>query len=353
MLCGCQTAHYYKQAIGGEFHILKNRQPIGPLLANPETDPKLKKQFDLVLRLRAFAETQLHLPVNKHYTTYVDLHRRFAIWNVHATPEFSLRPKKWWYPFVGSLKYRGYFSEPDARQYGARLTQQGDDVYVEGVEAYSTLGWFADPLLNTFVNSPEPDLAEILFHELAHQRLFFSGDTDFNEAFATVVAEEAVRRWLVAAHNEGGYQEYATDVQRNRQFVAIVMHARRQLQALYGEDERGRPLERRRAAPDPAALKEGKQRVVQQLRAEYEQLKKSWGGYSGYDGWFNKGLNNAQLNTIAVYYELVPGFKAVLQQQGGDLEKFYEAVRQLHRLRKEKRHERLLELGRAPDPKPR
>src|ERR1051326_5210526 len=185
---GCQTAHYYRQAIGGEFHILRNRQPVAQLLADPAVSTELKKKFEFVGRVRAFSRDELHLPVNKHYTTYVDLHRRFAIWNVHATPEFSLRPKKWWYPFVGSLKYRGFFSEPDANEYGQGLTTRDYDVYVEGVEAYSTLGWFADPLLNTFIHNGKADLAEILFHELAHQRLFFSGDTDFNEAFATVVA---------------------------------------------------------------------------------------------------------------------------------------------------------------------
>jgi predicted aminopeptidase len=345
-LCGCQTAHYYHQAIAGEYQILSHRTPIAHLMADPRTPAKLKEKFELVTELRAFAQAELKLPINKHYLTYVDLHRRFVIWNVHAASEFSLQPKKWWYPFVGSLKYRGYFFEKDARQYGKQLAQQGNDVYVEGVEAYSTLGWFADPLLNTFIGHPESDLAETLFHELTHQRLFLSGDTDFNEAFATAVAEEGVKRWFQAKHDQAGDQQYRKELQRNRQFVALVMKTRRQLERVYGETNEQRVAHSKLSSSAQLRMREEKDRVLQQSRADYEQLKASWGGYSGYDGWFAQSLNNAQLNTIAVYYELVPGFQALLQQQAGNLESFFKAVEDMRKLKKDARHRWLRELGR-------
>jgi predicted aminopeptidase len=351
-LCGCQTTHYYAQAIAGEYEILSRRQPIDRLSTDPQESAKLKEKFELVLQLRAFAQSNLKLPINKHYTSYVDLHRQFAIWNVNAAPEFSLEPKKWWYPFVGRLKYRGYFSEKDAESYGAQLTRKGDDVYVEGIEAYSTLGWFADPLMNTFIIHPESDLAETIFHELTHQRLFLSGDTDFNEAFATAVAEEGVRRWFDARDDRAQYQEYLTDLQRNRQFVALIMKARRQLEVLYGEtNQPPKPRPRKRIA-DPERVRARKAEILEHLRAEYEQLRASWGGYSGYDPWIRRSLNNAQLNTIAVYYELVPGFQVLLHERGGDLEAFYRTVEELRKLSKEDRHRRLQDLASMPGAPP-
>ena len=154
--------------------------------------------MQLVSKLRDFADRDLKLPVNGHYRKYVDVHRTFVVWNVEAAPEFSMEPKSWWYPLVGSLEYRGYFAESNARGYAARLKKKGYDVYVAGTTAYSTLGWFKDPILNTFVFQPEGELAETIFHEQGHQRVFAGGDTNFNEAFATTVGQEGARRWLRA-----------------------------------------------------------------------------------------------------------------------------------------------------------
>lgn len=338
---GCQTIQYYQQAIRGEYQILSQRRPIAELLADPDLNPKLKEKFGLIIKLRQFAETELKLPVDQHYLAYVDLNRRFAVFNVHAAPQFSLQPRAWWYPFVGHLKYRGYFAETAARKYGEALAAKGDDVYVEGIEAFSTLGWFADPLLNTFIFHSEPELAEILFHELAHQRLFLKGDTDFNEAFATVVAEEGVRRWFLAKNDTAGYQRYATDLEHNRQFVRLIMNTRELLQALFGDSETPENHYRPNRGPAPPWMKEEKERILTQLREDYRRLKASWGNDSGYDGWFSKSLNNAQLNTISVYYELVPGFQALLRTQGNDLERFYKAVREMRKLSKDERHRRL------------
>jgi len=343
-LTGCQTIGYYAQAINGQRQILSRQKSIASLLEDPATPDALKEQLRFVLEIRAFAEKQLALPANGHYLNYADLGRRFAVWNVHAAPAFSLKPKSWWYPVVGRLNYRGYFSEQRARRYAARLQRQGYDVYVGGVVAYSTLGWFRDPVLNTFVNEQETELAELLFHELAHQRLFVAGDTDFNEAFATAVAEEGMRRWLHSRNDPAATRKYEAEIGRTEQFVRVVSRARAKLQALYAEPgpsdalaSRSNPGEDHSAAD----LRHAKQLILDELRRDYERLKADRGGREDYDQWFRQPLNNAQLNTVETYYRLVPAFRQLIQQHRGDLEQFYEATRALGKLSKTERHLRL------------
>jgi predicted aminopeptidase len=283
----------------------------------------------LVLQLRDFAESQLGLPVDDHYLKYADINRKHVVWNVYAAPELSLEQKTWWYPVVGKLKYRGYFSEGRATNYASKLERQCWDVYVSGVDAYSTLGWFKESLLNTFIHDPEADFAETLFHELAHQRLFISGDTDFNEAFATVVGQEGARRWLRARSNTNAIDEYAVLLRREDDFVNLVQAARGKLRAVYESQQADE------------AKRKAKAETIQSLRRDYQELKARWGGYSGYDKWFAKPLNNAQLNTIATYHDLVPAFERLLAAHGGNLESFYKEVEQLEKLSKEERHQRL------------
>src|SRR5262245_38593870 len=235
-LSGCQTFSFYGQAIKGQYSILFHQEQIDKLVACEHTPARLKQQLELVGRFRTFAELELKLPANGQYEKYVDLHRPYVVWNVEAAQEFSLEPKSWWYPLVGSLEYRGYFSETGARNYAERLKKKGYDVYVGGATAYSTLGWFKDPILNTFVFQSEGDLAETLFHELGHQRVFASGDTDFNEAFATTVGQEGARRWLKGQNDASRYQAYLTETRRNNQFVNLVMSARAKLEKLYGDE---------------------------------------------------------------------------------------------------------------------
>src|SRR6266581_7312262 len=226
---GCQTLGFYSQAIKGQYELVAHRQPIEKLLRDARTPARLKPQLELLKKLRVFAEQELKLPVDGHYAKYVDVHRPFVVWNVEAAREFSMEPKTWWYPLVGSLSYRGYFSERSATNYGAALHHKGYDVSVGGVEAYSTLGWFKDPVLNTFIFNPEPDLAETVFHELGHQRVFARSDTDFNEAFATTVGEEGARRWLRAKGNKTAHDNYLGQLRRTRQFVGLSMRTRQRL----------------------------------------------------------------------------------------------------------------------------
>jgi predicted aminopeptidase len=335
LISGCNSLSYYAQAVHGQYQILIHRQSIEKLIANPKTPPKLKQQLELVQQLRAFAKTELKLPVGDSYNKYVDIHRRYVVWDVQAAPEFSLQPKTWRYPFVGRLAYRGYFTEKSARECGDQLGKKGFDVYVDGVEAYSTLGWFKDPLLNTFIDESETELADVLFHELAHKRLFASGDTDFNEAFATAVGEEGVHRWLRSKCETSLLEMYDQALARQDQFVHLIMATRERLNNLY----------QKAATVASDEMRRQKQDVFDDLRRQYGDLQTSWGGYAGYDDWFSHDLNNAKLNTVANYYDYVPGFQRLLQSTGGNLEKFYAAAERMAREPENNRHEELRALA--------
>jgi predicted aminopeptidase len=329
-LSGCQAVRYYQQAVAGQCQILLHEQSIPKLLADPKTPDNLKAKFDAILKIRQFAAEQLKLPAGKSYLKYTDLHRPYVVWNVNICPALSLEPKTWWFPIVGRASYRGYFHETPARSYAGDFSQKGWDVYVDGIETYSTLGWFNDPILNTFITEPDYELAETIFHELAHRRLFVPGDTDFNEAFATAVASEGVRRWFLAASTPEAYDRYRAGLEKDHQFVDIIMAARAQLQALYDNPD----------LSDAAKLSR-KQEIIAQLRARHAELKASWGGKSPFDQWFDEPINNAKLNTISAYYDLVPAFDALLRANGGDMEQFYQAVARLAKLPLPERHRQL------------
>ena len=230
------------------------------------------------------------------------------VWNVEAAPEFSLEPKSWWYPLVGRLEYRGYFSKKAAQKYSDWLGRKGFDVYMGGVEAYSTLGWFKDPVLNTFIFEPEPDLAEIIFHELGHQRVFVRGDTDFNEAFATTVGQEGARRWLRATRDINAYTAYTSELRHTDEFVHLVAATRARLASLYGDEVEEGKVKRVRKKPttSPDQLRQDKQRIFDDLKQQYAKVRAQWGSDTQYDEWFAHQLNNAQLNSVAAYYDLVP-----------------------------------------------
>lgn len=339
-ITGCHTVSYYSQAVRGQYQIVSRQRSIREILGDRKTPANLSNQLVLVLRLHDFAERELKLKPNGQYLTYADLGRRFAVWNVYATPEFSLQAKTWWYPVVGRLKYRGYFDEAAARRYGTNLAAQGFDVCVGGVEAYSTLGWFRDPVLNTFAFSSETDLAETLFHELAHQRVFVSGDTDFNEAFATAVAEEGVFRWLLAQSNAVACSRYRAERLRKEQFVALLFKTRTELQAIYGEIDSGTPGGKPVRYDTTLSDEEKRRRkkiAFEQLRQNYERLKADWGGNAEWDTWIYRPLSNAELSTMDTYYRLVPAFHEVLRATGGNLEKFYAEMQRTAKLSKAER----------------
>lgn len=343
LLTGCQTAGYYAQAVRGHCQIVARQQPIADLLKQPQTPEPLKQKLRLVLALREFAAQELKLPVNGHYLRYADLERRYVVWSVTAAPEFSMQAEAWWYPVVGRLSYRGYFDEAAARRHAGELEQRGFDVDVGGVRAYSTLGWLRDPVLNTFIHEPEAELAALLFHELGHQRLFVSGDTDFSEAFAEAVAEEGTRRWLRAQGDESAQRAYEASLRRKADFTRVVTAAHDRLVALYQQaGTQPKTASEMKSLPvEPAAaLRAQKQAILAGLKRDYESLQAVW-GRADYEKWFQRPLNNAHLNAVDTYYRLVPAFHALLCEQGGDLAAFHHAARAVSQLPKAERRRQL------------
>jgi len=347
---GCHTLGFYGQAVKGQYQILAHQESIAKLSAQRDTPARLKQRFELLADLRQFARTELKLPTDRHYQNYVDVHRPFVVWNVEAAPEFSTEPKTWWYPLLGSLEYRGYFSKAGATNYAAYLRDKGYDVSVGGVGAYSTLGWFKDPVLNTFIFEDDAELAEIIFHELGHQRLFARGDTDFNEAFATTVGQEGARRWLKARGNEAELKQYLAHLRHSDQFVHLVLGTRARLQTLYGDqvtaDGKIKAAEKKPSLSEQD-LRRQKQEILDGMLAEFARLKTNWDGDTDYDGWFKHPINNSHLNSVAAYYDYLPAFEQILDAKGGDMEKFYVAVEQLMKKPKSARHEELRALAKT------
>ena len=327
VLCGCESMHYYSQAVQGQYQILEKRQPISGILADSESPEFLRQRLAFILEVRQFAKNDLQLPVKNHYLTYVDLKRPYVVWNVFAAPEFSLVPKTWCYPFVGCAAYRGYFSPKNADQYAAKLKRQGYDVYVAGVSAYSTLGWFDDPVLSSFLHYSEMQSAALIFHELAHQVLYVKGDTAFNESFATTVEQEGLQRWLAATPSADDYGDYLRQYNCEQQFIHLILKYRQRLETVYQSD-------------DSATVKrEKKAAVIAELRAEFNRLKSLENGLAAYDNWINSSLNNAKFVSVSAYHAFVPAFKKMLQQSQGNLSQFYGACRELGQAPKNKRHQ--------------
>lgn len=325
LLTGCGALGFYVQAIRGQCSILAAREPLDRMLTDPETPLALKEKLNRVMDIRGFAEEILKLPVDKNYLTYVDVKSPYVMWAVFAAPEFSIEPEMWCYPIAGCAMYRGYFSREDAEAYAGQLTSRGYDVHIGGVKAYSTLGWFDDPVLNTFLDQGETRLAALIFHETAHSIFYVKDDTPFNEGFARTVEQEGLRRWFFAGNNPGAYAQYLRSVIRHKEFAKLISKYRQTLSSLYNshlpEDEK----------------RMQKNRLFDRLGNDYISLKKKWNGFSGYDPWFRKDLNNAKLASVSVYNDYVPAFLNMLEQEKGDLEKFYRRCLVLADLPKEER----------------
>ncbi|MCG8412675.1 MAG: aminopeptidase [Pseudomonadales bacterium] len=334
-LLSCETVGYYTQAARGQLSIMTGREDIERLLADDSVPAELKEKLELVLAVRQFAESEMQLPVENNYSTFVDVGREHVVWNVFAAPEFSTEAINWCYPIAGCVSYRGYFSESAASNYAQRLTEEGYDVYTGGVDAYSTLGWFDDSLLSTVINRQDYQLAGLIFHELAHQVLYVQGDTTFNESFATAVEREGVRRWLESNGQEEFVATADSALSRQQEFVDLVIAWREKFTELYSKDL------------DAGEMRNQKQNLQKQMRADYEQVKESWDGYAGYDSWFARSLNNAQLSTVASYNSLVPHFNALLATVEGDMSAFFQKVREIAVLSEEQRAQRLNELCEA------
>ena len=330
-LTGCADLAYYQQAAMGQWELWQARQPVAAALADPAMSPELRQRLEIAQAVRAFASAELALPDNDSYRDYADLGRPWAVKNVFAAPELSLEPRQWCFWIVGCLSYRGYFDAEAARRLADDLRASGEDVYVADVAAYSTLGWFDDPLLNTFIHWPIGRLAELMFHELAHQRLYIADDSAFNEAFATTFGRLGTVRWLARHGTARAWEDYAADDQRRQEFLQVVAATRERLAALYASPQ------------DEAGKRADKQRILAELRDRYQDLKRQWGGYAGYDRWFDQDLNNAKLAGISTYHQLVPVFLALYEREGRDFPAFYRAAETIGRLPPTERKARLRE----------
>jgi predicted aminopeptidase len=322
LLGGC----YLLESARGQLALNAERVPIATLLARPSTPEPLRSRLELATRIRDFASRQLGLPDNASYRSYADIGRRYVVWNVFAAPEFSVEPKTWCFPVAGCVAYRGYFAEARAHDFALGLEAKGFDVAVEGVPAYSTLGHFADPVLSTMLGWDETELAALLFHELAHQRLYVKGDTAFNEAFAGVVEDEGVRRWLEAGGKGAALAGFEGRAARYARVVALLGDTRARLARLYAE------------RLPPAAMRERKAAELEALRQAVRAERDTLGGY---ERLFDSGLNNATLASVAAYQDCAPGLRAELAAAGGDLARFYAAARALARLPVAERHAKL------------
>jgi predicted aminopeptidase len=330
LVSGCSSLGYYAQAARGQMALLRAARPIDDWLADPAAPSSLKDRLRQAREMREFASRELGLPDNRSYTRYADLKRTAAVWNVFATPELSLRLKTWCYPLFGCAGYRGYFDRADAERLGADLAREGYDVAVVPVPAYSTMGWFDDPLLNTFIGLPPPELARLIFHELAHQVVYVHDDTTFNESFATAVERVGVRRWLAQRADPAMTAEYERLEARRREFLALLLSARQELEAAYAS-----------AVPD-ADKRARKREILEALEQRYRRVRdQRWDGWTGYDGYFAKGLNNAHLASIGAYYDRVPAFEALIRDSGGLGRPFFEAVKRLAALPPPQRAARL------------
>lgn len=335
LVAGCSDLGYYSQAVQGQLELIARRQPVQEMLKHEALPERLRHELSLAVRAREFAVSELLLPDNGTFRTYVDLQREAVTWNVVAAPSLNLAPVQWCFPVAGCVPYRGYFSKAEAEDFSEGLRRQGFDVYTYGVRAYSTLGWFDDPLLNTFLGRADWELVQLMFHELAHQVLYVQGDAFFNEAFAEAVAYEGVMRWLDRHGTEQERRDFLEAGRRSEAFVDLILEARKRLAGIYASDE---PLPAKWAA---------KEDVIAWLRSSYLEMKERWGGYSGYDRWFASSLNNAKLASVGTYHLFVPAFRLMLVQAGGSLEKFYASVRALAELSPVERQRRVETLRHA------
>ena len=337
---GCSTIGYYAQSVGGHLDLLSRAKPIDELQADTSTPAALRERLALVTRIRDFAVRDLGLPDNRSYRRYSDLGRNAAVYNVTAAPELSLTLETWCFPVVGCVGYRGYYDRASADAEGSVLRARGLEVSVYGVSAYSTLGkldWLGgDPLLNTFINWSEGELARLVFHELAHQVVYAAGDTVFNESFATAVERIGVQRWLDQRAGDEARREYATQDARREDFRALTTRYRDRLNALYT------------SAASDADKRAGKAELMRELRADHAKLKgERWNGFAGYDGWFERA-NNASFGVLAAYNELVPQFERLYEREGKDFKRFYAEVARLAALPKDQRHATLDSPTRSP-----
>jgi predicted aminopeptidase len=326
LVSGCGLP-YYAQAIHGQVKLLRARTPIEAVLEDPDADPGLQSKLRNIVVARRFAVERLALPDNDSYTSYVDIGRDYVVWNVIAAEEFSVDPVTWCFPVAGCVAYRGYFDRDDAEKFQAKLDARGYDTYSGGSSAYSTLGHFDDPVLSTMLDGGDEYSAGVLFHELAHQQLYFKGDSELSEAFATAVEESGMELWLSEHGGPEALEAYRARLGRRADFAALIGRQQQRLSEVYagGDGE--------------AEMRAAKDAAFDAMRADYRALKQQWGGLGDYDRWFDQRLNNASLAAVATYRRWVPALRWRLGQLG--FAAFYDEMERLAKLDDDARERRL------------
>jgi predicted aminopeptidase len=317
-ISGCSTISYYGHVTKGHLSIIKQREDIDTLLENHSLDEKLRRQLQLVSEARQFAVDQLQLPDNDSYLKYVDLQRPYVVWNVFAADELSLTAKQHCFPVAGCVVYRGYYSEEAAKQAAESLSQQGYDIHVAGVAAYSTLGWFDDPLLSSMLLWEDWAIVQLIFHELSHQKLYLKNDSGFNEALATAASQLGLDQWHEAKQQTELIDRIQNYRERQQQFNSLLLATRSELDRAY------------KSVKSDQQKREAKVRIIESLREDYHQLKISaWDSWAGYDRWFEQPINNARLLPMATYNSRVPEFVELFSQCAADWGCFWQAAEEL------------------------
>ncbi|HKT27495.1 aminopeptidase [Dyella sp.] len=327
LLGACADLRYYAHVTHGESALLLKRRSVSKVISDPATDPKLAARLKLSQQARQFASEQLDLPRNRSYTYYVPLHRPYVVWNVFATPRFSVDAVPQCFPIAGCVAYRGWFDEQKARASAERLRANGDDVYIGGVSAYSTLGWFADPILSSMMRWDDDELVGTVFHELAHQKIYVKGDTAFNESYAMFVEDEGLREWHRARGEPVGDDH---DQVMDDGFTQLVLDLRERLKKLYA------------SGVDEQAMAAGKQREIENFRKRYTAWRDAnWPNDHRYDKWVAQPINNATLLPFGLYDQWKPAFAVLFKQAGNQWTPFFERVRALAKERKAQREDSL------------
>ncbi len=336
VLCACSSLRYYAQAAHGQGELAAHRRAVSTVLRDPTTDPKLAARLQLAQQARRFASQRLGLPDNRSYTGYVDLHRSYVVWNVFAAPSFSVEALPQCFPIAGCVAYRGWFKEADAKADAARLQARGDDVWIGGVPAYSTLGWLADPILSSMLSWDDDELDSTIFHELAHQLIYVKDDTAFNESFATFVQTEGLREWR---QSRGLPPQDDRAQAMDDGFTQLVLDLRERLKALYA------------SGVAESAMAAGKQREIATFRQRYRQWRDhDWPQEHSYDAWVAAPINNARLLPFGLYDQWTPAFAVLFQRAGQHWPAFYAQARALARQpadARDKELQRLLDERRA------
>ena len=318
-LTGCSTAKYYSHAVFGHLQLTTGLTPIRKAIKQDETNKEIRRQLELVTELREFAENKLSLDVGKAYSKYKRLDRSVAVWVVYAAPTFSTKLQTWKYPIVGEYQSRGFFKERMAKEYSAKLHNQGFDVYVGEAIAYSTLGWFSDPLLSTFIGDSDEELAETLFHELTHRTYYLKGDTMFNESFATAFAQKSVQLWLEEKGQEKRLEKYRQKLKRRDEFRSLLQETKNGLSLIYKNVNN----------ESEAILQKRKQDSIQSFKVTCIAFRKKWNSPESLKSWIDEEVNNAKIAASSVYLLKVPYFNRLWHQANEDPDAYLEMVRAL------------------------